>query len=114
MSRAPVFNYNRTPARKLTAACEFGLAALNFEEDNGNTTTAPSQSTESTIISSRRNGVDITLRFFSDFLSDAPISGADEVGSLGNWSERAAGGSNSKTKVAGVATWEGEIDTLVS
>ncbi|KAF7372237.1 reverse transcriptase [Mycena venus] len=68
------------------------LAAIDCEEDDDNTTTPPSQSTENTIISSRRNGVDITLPFFRDLFSDAPISGADEVGSLGNWSEQAAGG----------------------
>jgi hypothetical protein len=110
---ATTTNSEAVPTVTRTAACELGLAALNCEEDGNDTTQSPSQSTRSTTMSSRRNGVDITLPFFRDLLSDVPISGADEVVSLGDWSKRAAGSSNSKKKVSRAATWEGEVDTLV-
>ncbi|KAJ7362590.1 hypothetical protein DFH08DRAFT_799614 [Mycena albidolilacea] len=86
------------PTVTRTAAYELGLAALNCEEDNNNTTQPPSQSTGSTTIRSQHNGIDITLLFFRDLLSDVPISGAGEVGSLGDWSRWAAMSSNSKKK----------------
>jgi hypothetical protein len=95
---ATTTNSEAVPTVTRTAACELGLAALNCEEDGNDTTQSPSQSTRSTTMSSRRNGVDITLPFFRDLLSDVPISGADEVVSLGDWSKRAAGSSNSKKK----------------
>jgi hypothetical protein len=83
--------------RNCQAKKKIWLATLNYK-DNNNTTTPPSQSTESTTINSQQNGIDMTLPFFHDMLSDVPISSADEVGSLGNWSKWAVEGLQQKNK----------------
>ncbi|KAJ6569104.1 hypothetical protein B0H19DRAFT_1065879 [Mycena capillaripes] len=85
---------NIIPPITRTAACEDGLAAVNFvDPDDTAPTTSPSFA--ETEINSRRDGVDITLPFFRDLLSDKPIPGAHEIGSLGDWQETAAGGAKS-------------------
>ncbi|KAF8174801.1 hypothetical protein K438DRAFT_1771383 [Mycena galopus ATCC 62051] len=65
-----------------------------------------------TSIDSRHDGVDITLPFFRDLLSDKPIAGASVVGSLANWAEQVESTARRGKNSAGNTTWEGEVDSL--
>jgi hypothetical protein len=63
---------------------------------------------------SHRDGVDITAPFFRDLLADKAIPGANDIRSLENWAERAAGSAQSQSgkNAAGKSMWQGEVDTL--
>jgi hypothetical protein len=106
-------NSETAPAVTITPACEAGLAAVNLVDADDETSSTLPQLTPDTTIGSRRDGVDITMPFFRDVLSDKPIPGANEIGSLADWSERATGSTGKGKKAAGDLTWEGEVETLV-
>ncbi|KAF8176825.1 ribonuclease H-like domain-containing protein [Mycena galopus ATCC 62051] len=78
---------NPTPNETRTAASDAGLTALNTENPSDPTSNA-FPALGATSIDPHHDGVDITLPFFRDLLSDKPISGASVVGSLANWSEQ--------------------------
>ncbi|KAJ7844214.1 hypothetical protein B0H14DRAFT_2585282 [Mycena olivaceomarginata] len=62
------------------------LEVLNADADHEKVTIADA----STTLEVRRNGVDITLPFFRDLLSDKPVQGADTIHGLAGWSEGSA------------------------
>ncbi|KAF8210940.1 hypothetical protein K438DRAFT_2046937 [Mycena galopus ATCC 62051] len=57
------------------------------------------------------DGVDITLPFFKDLLSDTPVEGTDAVRSLADWSEGSMNDGKGK-KRAGSNIWDGEAAKL--
>ncbi|KAJ7768772.1 hypothetical protein B0H14DRAFT_2632850 [Mycena olivaceomarginata] len=87
-----------TPKETRTAASDAGLTALNAENPPD-----PSSNTFSglsaTSIDSHHDGVDITLPFFRDLLSNKPIAGASLVGSLANWAEQAESRGSNHTEL---------------
>ncbi|KAJ7081063.1 hypothetical protein C8R44DRAFT_754121 [Mycena epipterygia] len=93
----------------ITAACEVGLAAVNAVDQADDALTTHSLAT--TWIGSHRDGVDITTPFFRDLLADKPIPGANAIGGLADWSERALESTNNKKKASGNTTWAGESPT---
>ncbi|KAK6987730.1 DUF659 family protein [Favolaschia claudopus] len=92
-------------------ASEAGLEAMNAALDQQASEPEPDVFRE-TSIASHRDGVDISLPYFRDLLSDKPITGADTVGSLWNWAERDAGDGEKRGRAARNTTWEGELNTL--
>jgi hypothetical protein len=60
----------------------------------------------------RHNGVDITLPFFRDLLSDKPVQGADPIHGLAGWSEGSAGGVGKGKKRANTV-WDEEAEKNV-
>ncbi|KAJ7927402.1 hypothetical protein B0H13DRAFT_1861399 [Mycena leptocephala] len=104
------------PTATRTLACEAGLAALKSVDAEIETTTCILPSIVDTTLGSHRDAVDITTPFFRDILSDRPIPGADAIGSIGDWSERAErseGDAAGGKKTTGDLTWSGEVDTLI-
>ncbi|KAJ7272324.1 hypothetical protein C8J57DRAFT_1467796 [Mycena rebaudengoi] len=100
-------NSEKPPTVEITAACEAGLAAVNLV-DSGATTTPTLSQVADTTIDFQRDGVDITMPFFRDVLSDKPVAGANEIGSISDWSGRAAAGAEDSRRAAGDLTWTGE------
>ncbi|KAJ7789013.1 hypothetical protein B0H14DRAFT_2627683 [Mycena olivaceomarginata] len=82
------------PRVSLTPECEAGLAALNAVDSDEDISSSSLYSTE---LEQRRDGVDITLPFFRDLLSDKPIDGADAIRSIGEGSKN---GGKAKNKAS--------------
>ncbi|KAJ7883637.1 hypothetical protein B0H14DRAFT_3857252 [Mycena olivaceomarginata] len=79
-----------------------GTGAVDSDED------ISSYSLYSTELEQRRDGVDITLPFFRDLLSDKPIDGADAIRSIGEGSKS---GGKAKNK-ASSTVWDGEAEKI--
>jgi hypothetical protein len=100
------------PTDTRTAASEAGLVALNTIETTDSPSGPSFPAIGATTIDSHYDGVDITLPFFKDLLSDKPVAGANAIGSLATWSERVAASTDKGKKSGRSTTWEGEVDTL--
>ncbi|KAJ7244451.1 hypothetical protein C8J57DRAFT_1363851 [Mycena rebaudengoi] len=59
------------------------------------------------------DGVDITLPFFRDLLTDKPVDGANKVTSLSNWSGTAIDSGGNGTRRGGEISWDGEAEKMV-
>jgi hypothetical protein len=81
------------------------LAALNAVDSDEDISSSSLYSTE---LEQRRDGVDITLPFFRDLLSDKPIDGADAIRSIG---EDSKSGGKAKNK-ASSTVWDGEAEKI--
>jgi hypothetical protein len=79
---------NSRPPLSFTPECEAGLEALNVNADHEKVTIPDA----STTLEVRHNGIDVTLPFFRDLLSEKPVQGADAIHGLAGWSEGSAGG----------------------
>ncbi|KAJ7307791.1 ribonuclease H-like domain-containing protein [Mycena albidolilacea] len=93
------------PRVSLTPECEVGLAVLNAVDSDEDISSSSLYSTE---LEQRRDGVDITLPFFGDLLSDKPIDGADAIRSIG---EGRKSGRKAKNK-ASSTVWDGEAEKI--
>ncbi|KAJ7841711.1 hypothetical protein B0H14DRAFT_3140133 [Mycena olivaceomarginata] len=93
------------PRVSLTPECEAGLAALNAVDSDEDISSSSLYSTE---LEQRQDGVDITLPFFRDLLSDKPIDGADAIRSIGEGSKS---GGKAKNK-ASSTVWDGEAEKI--
>ncbi|KAJ7837958.1 hypothetical protein B0H14DRAFT_2588871 [Mycena olivaceomarginata] len=87
-SKPPSLNWRSQSAPlSFTPECEAGLEALNVNADHEKVTIADA----STALEVRHNGIDVTLAFFRDLLSEKPVQGADAIHGLAGWSEGSAG-----------------------
>ncbi|KAJ7795907.1 hypothetical protein B0H14DRAFT_3158308 [Mycena olivaceomarginata] len=100
---------NTRPPLSFTPECEAGLEALNADADHEKVTIADALTT----LEARCNGVDITLPFSRDLLSDKPVQGADAIHGLAGWSEGSAGGVGKGKKQANTAVWNKEAKKIV-
>ncbi|KAJ7256333.1 ribonuclease H-like domain-containing protein [Mycena rebaudengoi] len=99
-----------TPRLTITSACEAGLAAINSSDTDEGDLTSPALDGDS-FLAATRDGVDTGLPFFRDLLVDAPIAGANDIRSLGNWADGSPLTEKGR-EVAAKKTWAGEVDLL--
>ncbi|KAJ7613363.1 hypothetical protein DFH06DRAFT_1370699 [Mycena polygramma] len=95
------------PDAQVTDDAEAGLAALN---DTDGACISPPRAVH---FATQNNGVDITIPFFRDLLSDTPLTGADQVRSLSSWTEKSGNASAGMSRPAGATKFSGEISELV-
>ncbi|KAJ6540174.1 hypothetical protein DFH09DRAFT_1396360 [Mycena vulgaris] len=95
------------PVAQVSDDCEAGLAAVN-EIDDSSESGPPLGSLAFDI---ERDGVDITIPFFRDCLSDEPVPGADEIRSLSTW-VGTSGMTASRAKPAARLKFGGEVGEL--
>ncbi|KAJ6603173.1 hypothetical protein B0H10DRAFT_2440555 [Mycena sp. CBHHK59/15] len=98
---------DQPPVAQVSDDCEAGLAAVN-EIDNSSESGSPLGSLAFDI---ERDGVDITIPFFRDCLSDEPVPGADEIRSLSTW-VGTSGKTASRAKPAARLKFGGEVEEL--
>ncbi|KAJ7215248.1 hypothetical protein C8J57DRAFT_1255530 [Mycena rebaudengoi] len=93
--------------------CEAGLAALNsaLTDDSGDSALSDLDDLDvEATIPLWRDGVDITLPFFRDLVTDKPVDGANKVSSLSNWSGTAIDSGGNGTRSGGKISWDGEAE----
>jgi hypothetical protein len=100
---------NTRPPLSFTPEWEAGLEALNANADHEKVTITDA----STTLEVRRNGVDITLPFFRDLLSEKPVQGADAIHSLAGCSKGSAGGVGKGKKRANTTVWDEEAPKII-
>ncbi|KAJ7023185.1 ribonuclease H-like domain-containing protein [Mycena alexandri] len=85
-----------------------GLAAVN-ELDTEGASSPPGE----THFETAKDGVDLTIPFFRDLLSDEPVVGADKIGSLSDWAARSKKTRGTASRAAPTMTFDGEVEELV-
>ncbi|KAJ7208409.1 hypothetical protein C8J57DRAFT_1734064 [Mycena rebaudengoi] len=104
------------PQASFTPECEAGLAALNsaLTDDSGDSALSDLDDLDmEATIPLRRDGVDITLPFFRDLLTDKPVDGANKVTSLSIWSGTAIDSGGNGTRSGGKISWDEEAEKMV-
>lgn len=96
-----------------TPETEDGLSALNTDDTEDSEDDPPNHFLQPTTLRAHRDGVDITLPFFRDLLSDTPVQGANTIRSLPDWSGAGETNAEAAREAPGQAVWDGEAESMV-